>query len=135
MKNVTLSLLLGSLLFHTGCIDSHLSTGLVVYVTDTIRGQQHVISTGVGADGKFAHSISKGNITQTMSGQVTKSGDEYIVKINYDYNCTIDDSSEMSEGNQIQTNARLREGQSRILAGQIMGDSSYNVTHIKISRE
>ena len=115
---------------YIGCIDSHLATGLVVYVTETVDGQQHVISTAVGTDGKFAHSISKDNITQMMSGQVTKLGDEYIVKINYDYSCTIDDSSKMRETSQIQTSLGLQEVQSRMLAG-----SSNSLTQIKISRE
>jgi hypothetical protein len=99
--------------------------GPVVCVTDTIGGQQYVISAKVGEDGKFANSISKDNRTQTMSGQVTKSGDEYVVEI--DYNCVRANSGGVSH---IKNRIQLQEGQSQKLAS--MGK---DVVQIKISNK
>jgi hypothetical protein len=125
MKNVSLSLLLGCLLLQIGCVGSHPSVGPVVCVTDTIDGQQYVVSARVGEDGKFANSMSKGNRTQTMSGQVTKSGDKYTVAI--DYNCVRANSPEVR---QIKTRMGLQEGQL-----QELGVIGNDVVRIRISSE
>jgi hypothetical protein len=125
MKNVSLAMLLGCLLLQIGCIGSRPPVGPVVCVTDTIGGQQYVVSARVGEDGKFANSVSKGNRTQTMSGQVTKSGDEYVVEI--DYNCVRANSDGVYH---IKTRIQLQEGQLQKLGG--MGN---DVVRVRISSE
>ncbi|MDD5134161.1 MAG: hypothetical protein PHP01_01965 [Phycisphaerae bacterium] len=112
MKDMGLVLLLGSLLLQSGCVCSNTIIRPVVYVTDTIDGQQYTVSAKTGADGKFANSISKNNKTQTMSGQVTKSDDKYIVEI--DYNCARTNSPDIRE---TKTRIQMQEGQSQKLAG------------------
>jgi hypothetical protein len=112
MKDMGLVLLLGCLLLQSGCVCSNTSVKPIVYVTDTIDGKQYTVSAKTGEDGKFANSISKNNKTQTMSGQVTKSGDKYIVEI--DYNCTKANRPDVKE---INTRVQVQEGQSQKLAG------------------
>lgn len=112
MKNIGLVVLLCCLLLQSGCVCSNESVKPIVYVTDTIDGQQYTVSAKTGEDGKFANSISKDNKIQTMSGQVTKSDEKYIVEI--DYNCTKADSPDIRE---IKTRIQLQEGQPQKLAG------------------
>ncbi|MBN2019620.1 MAG: hypothetical protein JW749_05285 [Sedimentisphaerales bacterium] len=125
MKNVSIETLLCCLVLQIGCVGSRPPVGQVVYVTDTIGGQPYVVSARVGEDGMFANSISKGNTTQTMSGQVTKSGEEYVVVI--DYNCVRTNSDGL---HQINTRIKLLEGQLQKLGG--MGN---DFVRIRISSE
>jgi hypothetical protein len=131
MKNMGLVLLLGCMLLQIGCAGSHSPMGLVVCVTDTIDGQQYIISARVEEDGKFANSISKGNRTQTMSGQVTKSGDKYIVAIDCNY---VKTNGPINEVKQIKTRVELQEGQLQEIGG--LGNGvTHGVTRIRISSE
>ncbi len=130
MKNVSLILLLGCLLLQSGCTDSNISDGLVVYVTDTIKGRSCTIPAKVGENGKFNNSISKDNKTHAISGQITKSDDKYIVEIDYSYT-----SADSSETKQIETRMQLQEGQPQILAGQVIAGDDKDITYIKISNK
>ena len=125
MKNVSIAMLFGCLLLQIGCVGSRPPTGPVVCVTNTIDGKQYVVSAKAGEDGKFTNSISKGNRTQTISGQVTESDDGYVVEI--DYNCTRADGDGVIH---INTRMQLKEGQSQKLGG--MGK---DIVQIKISNK
>jgi len=97
----------------------------MISVTDTIDGQEYVVSARVGEDGKFSNSTTTGDRTQTISGQVTKSDDNYEVAI--DYNSTRVNTPGFRK---IGATVYLQEGESQELGG--VGN---DIVYIRISSE
>ncbi len=124
MKKVSLVVLLGCVFLESGCVSTDSAGGLVVYIIDTIGGRRHIVSAEVGEDGMFANSRSKGKMTQTISGEVTESGDKYIVAI--DYNCI---RTDRPGTRQLRTRVLLEEGQLFELGGM-----DKDITRIKIEK-
>ena len=112
MKNLLGAMLFACLLLQAGCVTPQQHTGLMVSVTDTIDGQESVVSARVGKDGEFKNSIAIGDRTRTISGKVTKSGDNYFVSI--DYNSTRANTPGLV---QIHSNLHLQEGESKVIGG------------------
>jgi hypothetical protein len=95
-----------------------------VSVTDTIGGQEYVVSAGIGEDGKFSNSATKDGRTQTISGHVSKSDDKYNVTV--DYNSTKENAPGVR---QISSTVSLREGESQHIGGFGTDVVSVKITH------
>ena len=123
MKNLLWTLLLGCLLIQAGCNTQQQHSGTKVSVTDTIDGREHVVSATITEDGKFNNSMTKDGRTQTISGQVTKTDDEYLVTIDYN-------SARVAVPGlrQVSSTVSLQEGESQNIGG--IGD---DVVSVKIS--
>jgi hypothetical protein len=123
MKNLFGALLSACLIFQAGCTTPQQHTGPKVSVIDTIEGQEHVISAQVEEDGKFKSSITKDGRTQTVSGQVRKSDDKYLVTV--DYSST---KVAVPGLRQVRSTVSLGEGES-----QNIGGVGNDVVSVKIS--
>ena len=114
MKNLLGAMLFPCLFLQAGCVTPQQHTELVVSVADTIDGQENVVSARVGKDGKFNNSTTIGDRTWTISGKVTKSGDNYFVSIDYNSSSTKANTPGLL---QIRSNLTLQEGESQVIGG------------------
>ena len=112
MKNQLGAMLFACLFLLAGCVTPQQHTGPMVSVIDTIEGREHVVSAKIDEDGKFKTSITIDGRTQTISGKVTKSGDNYVVTI--DYTSTRANTPGVR---QIRSTLNLREGDSWDIGG------------------
>ncbi|MCF7972845.1 MAG: hypothetical protein K9N55_03420 [Phycisphaerae bacterium] len=79
---------------------------------DTVNGLGHVVSATIREDGQFNNSITIDGRTQTISGQVTKTRDAYLVTV--DYNSTAADIPGLK---QVKSTVSLKEGESKNISG------------------
>ena len=127
MKNLQRALLLAFLSLQAGCIIPQQHTELMVSVSDTIEGREHVVSTKVGEDGKFKTAKHTNGRMQFLSGQVTKSGDNYEVTLQYSHPTVRTDGTPPIH-TRIETTVALQEGESKAIGG--VGN---DVVYVKIS--
>jgi len=137
MQNLLWTLLLGCLLIQAGCKTQQEHPGprpkvfvvdTKVFVIHTTDGRGHVVSAPIREDGQFNNSITIDGITQTLSGQVTKTDDEYLVTV--DYTST---QSDAPGHRQVRSTVSLKEGESKNIGGAIGGVSN-DVVSVMISK-
>jgi len=129
MQNLLWTLLLGCLLIQAGCKTQQQHSGPrpKVFVINTIDGQGHVVSAIIREDGQFNNSVTIGGTTQTISGQVTKTNDAYLVTV--DYHST---EADVPGFKQARSTVALKEGESKIIGGTI-GGTGNDVVSVSIS--
>lgn len=86
--------------------------GPMISVVDTIEGREYIVTAKIEEDGKFKNSITIDGRTQTISGQVTKSGDSYVVTVQYK-----DTTVGVPGLRSVNSTTRLKIGESGVIGG------------------
>ncbi len=95
-----------------GLVTPQQGMGPMISVVDTIEGREYIVSAKIDEDGKFKNSITLGNRTQTISGQVVNSDDNYAVTVQYK-------SAKVGVPGlkSVNSTTHLKKGESRIIGG------------------
>ena len=127
MKNPLGALSLVCLLLQVGCNTAQQHTEPMVSVIDTIEGREHIVSAKIAEDGKFKTAKQTNGRTQFLSGHVSRSGDDYVVTVEYGHR-PAPTSGGQRPLSHLETTVTLQEGESKAIGG--VGN---NAVYVRIS--